>query len=165
MSPAEITESEYERIKANRDVDRALSGFAGFACSFGGRFFRGYAKDARGENYAEVGRRTLLRDMRSLRWAEIFCGDYRDVKIPPNSVIYADPPYAGTEGYLGEKFDSAAFWEYMRKLAAAGNTVFISEENGPSDFEVVWEREKVRTFSTKKVNQKTVIEKLFTFRR
>ena len=165
IPPAEISESEYERIKEDRDADRALSGFAGFACSFGGKFFGGYAHNARGTNFAEIGRRTLLRDMKTLRRAEILCGDYRDVEIPPHSVVYADPPYAGTEGYLGERFDSDAFWEHMRKLTAAGNTVFISEENAPSDFEAIWEREQVRTLSLKKKDQKAVIEKLFTLRR
>ena len=53
----------------------------------------------------------------------------------------------------------------MRKLTEAGNTVFISEENAPSDFEAIWEREQVRTLSLKKKDQKAVIEKLFTLRR
>lgn len=70
------------------------------------------------------------------------CLDYRDVEIPLGSVIYADPPYAGTTPYKGvEPFDSAAFWVYMRRLASEGHTVFVSECTAPDDIECVWEKE------------------------
>lgn len=70
------------------------------------------------------------------------CMDYRDVLIPPNSVIYADPPYAGTTQYKGvEPFDSDAFWAYMRKLADDGHTVYVSECTAPDGIEVVWSKE------------------------
>ena len=68
--------------------------------------------------------------------------DYRQVEIPPHSIIYADPPYAGTTPYKGvEPFDSDAFWTYMRKLAGDGHLVFVSELTAPDDIEVVWQKE------------------------
>lgn len=41
--------------------------------------------------------------------------------------VYADPPYANTTTYQGQKFDSEAFWEYMRQISK-NNQVFISEQ-------------------------------------
>lgn len=160
--PDNITEEQYKEIKANKDRDKALSGFVGFACSFGGKWFDCYARTNREErNYADTGKRSLLRDMATLMDAEFVCGDYRDVEIPKGSVVYADPPYRGTTGYLHEKFDSDAFFEYMRKVAQNGNKVFISEMSAPPDFTCIWEREVRRTIKADDNRQKAT-ERLYT---
>ena len=81
-------------------------------------------------------------DAEAMGSVTFICGDYRGVKIPPHSVVYADPPYAGTTPYKGvEPFDSEAFWVYMRKLANDGHMVFVSECTAPDGIEVVWEKE------------------------
>ena len=53
------------------------------------------------------------------------CLDYRDVEIPDEAVVYADPPYRGTTGYSTGEFDSDCFWDYMRKLSRT-HVVLIS---------------------------------------
>ena len=160
--PSEITEEQYKVIRANKDRDPVLTGFAGFACSFGGKFFGGYARDKKyGRNYAEVGKRGLLKTMSTLQKAEILCKDYRDVSIPSGAVIYADPPYQNTTQY-GEKFDSEAFWEYMRLLSERGYKVYISEQNAPPDFICVWQKPIRRTIDVNKENNFLITEKLFT---
>lgn len=160
--PEIITEDEYNDIKANRDRDVILSGFVGFACAFGGKWFSGYARSRDGSvNHAARGKRSLLRKMVTLKNAEFSCADYRDVIIPPGSVIYADPPYANTCGYSVGKFDSAAFWDEMRKLAREGHTVFVSEENAPEDFVCVWEKRIQRSANGNVAEKKQATEKLF----
>jgi hypothetical protein len=64
--------------------------------------------------------------------------------IPPESIVYCDPPYAGTTGYGGAKTDvelgeslslntwnRSAFWRWADKLVEAGQRVFVSEYSGP----------------------------------
>lgn len=162
--PDEITEEQYRFIRNNKDLNPALTGFAGFGCSFGGRFFEGYARSADQTNFAVQSKKSLLRDMQTLTGAEIYCGDYRDVHIPPGAVIYADPPYYGTKGYR-IKFDHDAFWIAMRLLAETGHKVFISEQQAPPDFTCVWEKPFTRTLDRNKQNQFKVTEKLFTYNR
>lgn len=101
--------------------------------------------------------------MKTLMNAEIVCADYREVDIPPNAVVYADPPYEGTEGYrdMG-RFDHSAFWEYMRHLSRQGHTVFVSSLNAPDDFKCVWQKEVFRTAGSTN-NKLKAVEKLFVY--
>ena len=43
--PEVITEEDYHYVKDHKDENPALTGFVGFACSFGGKWFGGYARD------------------------------------------------------------------------------------------------------------------------
>ena len=42
--PEVISEDTYKSIRENKDVNPALTGFVGFGCSFGGKFFGGYSR-------------------------------------------------------------------------------------------------------------------------
>ena len=161
--PEQITEEQYKYIKTHKDEDKILAGFVGFGCSFGGKFFGGYARNKEQTNYALQSKKSLLKDMICLPNAEFTCLDYRDVDIPNGSIVYADPPYANTTTYQGQKFDSEAFWEYMRQISKH-NQVFISEQTAPDDFECIWEKPFTRTLDRNKDNQFKVVEKLFTYR-
>lgn len=57
-------------------------------------------------------------------------GDYQSVEIPPNSVVYCDPPYRGTAEYLHE-FDTDRFDNWVRE---ADFPIYISEYSMPKDF-------------------------------
>lgn len=159
--PESITPEEYRYIRDHKDEDPALAGFVGFGCSFGGKWFGGYARNASGTNYALQSKRSLLKDMATLQDAHFVCEDYRRVCIPPGAVIYADPPYNNTTGYSGERFDSSEFWRAMRLLADTGHTVFVSEQEAPPGIECIWEKPFTRTLDRNKGNQFTVTEKLF----
>lgn len=158
--PESITEEEYKYIRNNKDEDKVLSGFVGFGCSFGGKWFGGYARNKTGTNYALQSKKSLLKDMETLMDAEFICKDYRDVELPDGCIVYADPPYDGTTGYGKEKFDSEAFWEYMREISKS-HLVFISEQSAPDDFVAIWEKPFTRTLDVNKSNQFKVTEKLF----
>ena len=161
--PEHISEEEYKHIRLHKDDDKILTGFVGFGCSFGGKFFGGYARNKEQTNYALQSKKSLLKDMVQLPNAEFTCLDYRDVEIPNGSIVYADPPYANTTTYQGQKFDSEAFWEYMRQISKHSQ-VFISEQTAPDDFECVWEKPFTRTLDRNKDNQFKVVEKLFTYK-
>ena len=159
--PESITPEQYRHIREHKDDDPTLAGFVGFGCSFGGKWFGGYARNATGTNYAAQSKSSLLKDMATLQDATFVCADYRRVCIPPRAVIYADPPYNNTTGYHGDRFDSAEFWIAMRLLADTGHTVFVSEQEAPPDIQCVWERKFTRTLDRNKSNQFSVTEKLF----
>lgn len=161
--PESISEEQYRAIRNDKDVDPILTGFVGFGCSFGGKWFGGYARNKNGTNYALQSKKSLLRDMATLKTAEFICSDYRNVPIPYGAVVYADPPYNNTTGYGGEKFDTEEFWRYMRLIAQTHHQVFISELQAPKDFICIWEKPFTRTLDRNKDNQFRVTEKLFTY--
>lgn len=155
-----ISEEQYKYIRKHKDEDNILTGFVGFGCSFGGKWFGGYARNKTNTNYALQSKKSLLKDMSTLQAACFTCQDYKDVKLPEGCVIYADPPYNNTTGYGNEKFDSSEFWEYARE-ASKEHLMFISEQEAPDDFVVIWECPFTRTLDKNKQNQFKVTEKLF----
>lgn len=157
--PDDITEEQYRYVKEHQTEDPVLTGFVGFGCSFGGKWFGGYGR-SKNRSHAAESKRALTRDMAILQNATFTCKDYRDVELPQDCVIYADPPYNNTTGYGREKFDSEKFWEYARGVSK-NHLMFISEQTAPADFVTVWERPFTRTLDVNKQNQFKVTEKLF----
>ena len=160
MPPDVVTKEEYYRVKANMDENPALTGFIGFGCSFGGKWWGGYAKDKRGDDYCGQAKRGLLKDLVGIQSATFTCLDYHDVEIPDGAVVYCDPPYANTTGYTVGQFDTNEFWDYMRQLSKRCD-VYISEESAPDDFECIWSKEKVRTLEKSDNVGRVKVEKLF----
>lgn len=161
--PDSLTKEEYYIVKENKDRDKALTGFVGFGCAFGGKWFGGYAKNNSGTNYAKQSKNSLLKKMEGLsKENTIFTNlDYREVDIPNGSIVYCDPPYANTTGYSNsDTFHHSEFWEYMRKLSR-NNLVFISELNAPNDFIPIWEKPFKRVLDVNKDNIFDSQEKLF----
>lgn len=99
IPPTEITNEDYYRIKNDNTSPLYLKGFVGFLCSFGGKWWGGYAKNNKGDNYAERGSRVLVKQALNFKNIKFVNGSYLDLEIPPNSLIYCDPPYKGTTGY------------------------------------------------------------------
>ena len=56
--------------------------------------------------------------------------------------------------------DYEYFWNWVRKISK-NNYVFISEQNAPEDFKILWQQEVKRT--TNKTNDFKAVEKLFTW--
>lgn len=158
--PNTVTEEQYKHIKANPDRDKILTGFVGIACSFGGKWFGGYGKSSTGRNFADEGKRSLMKDMKNLKNAIFVCKDYRNVVLPDGCIVYADPPYDGTTNYRNQPFNSNEFWEYVREISKR-HIVFVSEQNAPDDFVSVWQQNVTRTLNANKSNQPKVTEKLY----
>ena len=81
---------------------------------------------------------------------------YEQVPILPNSVIYCDPPYKGTTGYVTD-FDHDRFWAWVRKQTVP---VFVSEYSAPPDMKTVMAFRHVKTNSQTSTQS---VEKVFTF--
>jgi site-specific DNA-adenine methylase len=56
---------------------------------------------------------------------EFSCLDYREVKIPDQTLIYCDIPYQGTTQY-GVRFDHNAFWQWADRISRS-HPVIVSE--------------------------------------
>lgn len=161
--PDVVTKEDYDNVKQNKDDDKALTGFVGFGCAFGGKWFGGYAKNNSGTNYAKQSKNSLLRKMESLtaETTTFTNKSYRDVVIPAGAVIYCDPPYEGTTKYSNSnEFNHDEFWDYIRELSKE-HMVFVSEINAPSDFTAVWNKPFKRVLDSNKENIFDSVEKLF----
>lgn len=80
---------------------------------------------------------------------------YKNIQIEPDSVIYCDPPYLGTEQYKTE-FNHFEFYKWLREF---NNRVYVSEYQMPPDFTEVLAVQKQCKFNDKGCKKTT--EKLY----
>lgn len=146
LPPDDVTPEEYAAARAS--APSALRGYVGFGCSFGGKWFGGYATNDtrlnkqgipyRGPRYAAA---ALRKQAPTVRGGEFRLGDYSDAPVTADAVVYCDPPYAGTTGYgAAGPFDSARFWRTAEAWAALGAAVLVSELDAPAGWAEVWRR-------------------------
>lgn len=157
--PSDVSEEYYTNLKTKQDVKDPLTAFVGFGCSFGGKWFGGYARGTEGRNYAANAHNSLMKKKDSLHDVKFKHQSYKDINVN-NCLIYCDPPYANTTGYgaVGE-FNSAEFWSTMRDWCET-NTVVVSEYTAPEDFVCVWSKETKTDMHTKSGKEPRV-ERLF----
>ena len=136
-----------------------------FASYSNGGFPRGYAQNTTERNYFLEARNNLEKQAPNLEGIIFECKDYKNYEPVKNAVIYLDPPYQGTKfyGYANqEKMNYEHFWNWVREISK-DNIVYVSEQNAPEDFDIVWEQNVVRT--TNKENNFKAVEKLFTLKK
>lgn len=159
----------YNKVKNNKDDYYAnLVGWIGFNCSYSGKFFGGYAgkvntKIGNVRNYQEEALKNVRKQVDNLKGVNLCNVNYYELAIPPNSIIYLDPPYKNTTKYFAD-FDHDKFYDYCRQKKKEGHTIFISEYEMPEDFICVWEKEVKSSLSAngKIGGSKISTEKLFT---
>lgn len=104
----------------------------------------------------------ILQSLKSLKRLEILerlerlCKSYDEIRIKPNSIIYCDIPYKGTDGYNGIDFDYEAFYTWCKKQT---ELCFISSYEMPEDFIPIAEFPHRSILSATK--NKPVLEKVF----
>lgn len=160
--PDELSEESYKYIKSNKDKDKVLTGFAGFGCSFAGKWFGGYARNKQNHNYCKAAKNSLLKKMQTMGDVRFQWKDYKTLD-PKDCLIYCDPPYANTTKYTDvPDFNSEEFWNIMRKWSKK-NDVYISEYEAPDDFICVLEIPTKTSIRDKTDQVCKRIEKLFTY--
>lgn len=92
------------------------------------------------QNLERLERLQGLDNTRNIERLEVIQGNYWEVEIEPDSVIYLDPPYANTNGY-GDKRLSDFDTERMCEWIECQNVpVYISEYDMPRDrFDCIFE--------------------------
>lgn len=173
MPPENVDESLYNLARdLSKDISKIKNsnltiadiGFIGIGCSFGGKWFGGYArgKNLKGteRNYCRESRNALLSQKLYIKDVIFTCESYKDLKITPQSLIYCDPPYEMTTNYRN-KFESFLFWDWCDRLVREGHKIFVSEYEAPDNWKCIWEKSRY-SFLNKEDKNKIGIEKLFT---
>lgn len=91
---------------------------------------------------------------------------YEQYEHQDGDVVYCDPPYAGTDGYVwtGE-FDTDKFWQWARTREYP---VYVSESKAPDDFVAIWTKHRPNYLSkptTWRDGQLYMVENLFIHER
>ena len=100
--------------------------------------------------------RSLTFDKKILNLTPYYGTSYDQVEILPDSVIYCDPPYKNTRGYVAKGFDHDKFYDWCR---AQKELTFISEYTMPSDFTCVQEFNRLEAKAA--FSASNVTERLF----
>lgn len=96
---------------------------------------------------------------------------YADYRHRPGDIVYCDPPYHGTRGFMESErghatdFDSAAFFGWVMSRPFP---VFVSEYAAPDGMAEIWRREKWQGMSTggwtKKATERLFVQAQFAER-
>lgn len=161
----EFTDREYKKVRENKSKYKPyIIGYVGYAISFGGKWFGGYPKgnsnrDYIREAYDHLNKQYNLLKDKDIEW---HVGDYKNVNIPNNSIIYCDPPYKGTTKYKSGFFNYEEFYNYCINKSS-NNEVYISEYDMPKPFKEIWNKE-VKCTLRNDSNNEIRVEKLFTIK-
>lgn len=137
-----------------------LRTWCGYAVSFGGKWFGGFAKDQRGKYMQAYQVNSMAKKMEAIYHCDIGCIDFLSASPGSFETVYCDPPYFGAHGYRAVGgFDHPAFWRKCLALANAGSRVFVSEYMCPVAHEVVWEKSIQMALTSDK--RRTATERLF----
>lgn len=181
--PKLIREEEYKRIMIHGSDE--LKGYAGFTHSFGAKYGDTYRRQTDDRVSKEFGFKPssgaglkghymnqayngeqsfnmIMSHISKLLTVDFFNCAYHELEIPPNSIVYCDPPYEGTSKYTTAKFPHHNFWIWVESIVEDGHTVFVSEYNAPKHFKCVWEKEVKTHLNSHRGKAFTVTEKLFT---
>lgn len=159
-----------EAGKDGRYLSDADIGWIGFMASANGRFFEGgysgvsNTKIGTQRDYISESIRNLEKQRSLLKGIDFTHGDYYNLPMPENSIIYCDIPYKGTKQYATSKnFDYSRFYRWCREKKEQGHQLFISEYEMPEDFTCIWQMEVNSSLSANGIagGNKVSIEKLF----
>lgn len=139
IPPEVVTEEDYRLAKTSGEDH--VKGFVGFGCSFGGKYFGGYARGDSSRNYASNAKRALLEKHSRMCSVDFHCASYEEVHLGHESLVYCDIPYQSSTSYSNGKFDHEKFYRWAKNAKVVGHTVLISEyaQNVPDGFEIVWQ--------------------------
>lgn len=167
--PEQISPELYNDVKScfragSNKYDPDFMGWVGFMASYRGTFFRGYSGSivtAKGEtrDYISEAVRGIAKQIPKLHGVDFRSGDYKNLQIPEESIIYCDPPYMGTTEYTCS-LNPDEFWQWCRERVYDGHKVYISEYQAPDDFITIWKKPLQNNMSSDK---RKATEKLFIY--
>lgn len=167
IPPEHMSEDEYKQLKCVEPS--AIRGFGGYFCSFGGKWFGGYARE-KDRDFCLGAYRDSLKLSEQIKGVDLHCCDYEELlkihlkifaDVNVRCLIYIDPPYKNTTKY-SETFDHNRFWEIIRQFSNI-HDIYVSEYEAPEDFKCVWSIVRKAELNTK--HGKAIrIERLFKFK-
>lgn len=165
LPPVDVTEEEYKFYKIYEPITRecyATKAAVGYGCSFGGKFFDGFARDRRAKlTFAQRVYQASIEQAPRLKDTTFKTQSYMEGLPEGVNVIYCDPPYRNTTNCGAKKpFDSDAFWNWCWAVALRGITVLVTEFSAPPFAMEIWSREKFTDLRRNDGN-KVMTERLF----
>lgn len=176
--PERLTEPEWQALRTAEASP--LRAFAGFGGSFGGKWFRGYARggiraDGSPRNHQGESARAVMKIASAVALAPSVLArhaDYREWDIRQGDVVYCDPPYAASTDWDVNadrayshfpNFDIDDFWAVAKEWSEGGAHVFVSSYEAPEGWDCIWEKEKRVTLkrTTDTGGRQTMTERLF----
>lgn len=174
VPPDYVDEVTHSLVKKLPEIfDSHFVAFVRFGCSFGADWNGGFARNVKQsavnseilnkgvKSYCRQSKNNIIKQLPALKGVVFNNKSYESlyIYIPDKSIIYCDPPYAGTTGYK-DNFCSDSFWNWARDKSKEGHEIFISEYKAPADFTCVWQKEIANTINL----SYTATEKLFTLK-
>ena len=156
----DITKEEFLQLKYD-GKSTAEKGFIGHYYGYMGKYFQPF-DNRHTKNKTQNIINKIKNISKNLSEVSFSHNKYTKFSNLKNYVIYCDPPYTEQSHYYTEdgkhieKFDKDMFWDWCRKMAKH-NIIFVSEYNGPKDFNIIYEVSSRTTGVSKK-------EKLFLLR-
>ena len=140
----------------------ATKGFVGFGCSFGGKWWGGYARGGEGRNYAENAYNSTMKKAAKMQDVGFFCMDYSDFVCPDGSLVYCDIPYKNTTQYSAVgNFDHEKFYSWLREQNNCRVLVSEYKHNVPEGATIIWEHVSKKDIRNKDGVQEATTEVLF----
>lgn len=150
--PPHYTKEQYQQIRTDKNgYEPKVVGWVGFNLSYSGKYFGGYAGQVKTKigtvrDYQAEAQKNVQKQIEKLKGVVFTNTEYWNLKLPPNSIIYCDPPYQNTTKY-SHTFDHSRFWNWCREQSKQGHNVCVSEYNAPEDFVCVWQKEAKSSLS------------------
>lgn len=92
LPPEIITENDYNHIRLNKDEDPVMTGYVGFALTYGGKWFGGWSrgKNSKGEDrdYVDESRRNALKQFPIFKDVKFYNMDFMDIDPKHKTLLY-----------------------------------------------------------------------------
>lgn len=148
VPPDRISEDDYRATREAMDPNNPLTAFVGFGCSYGGKWWGGYARDKKkNRNFARTAKNLLTQRMDKCMDVTFTCQAFEDVEIRQGDLVYLDPPYQDTTAYgYFDGFDHAKLADMTEQWASNASAIYLSEYRPLPGFEHVasWDIRKSR---------------------
>jgi len=161
IPPDNISEAEYRKVREENDPTNPLYAFCAFGCSFGGKFWGGYAREGK-RNFALNAKNSLLDKIHDCKNIDFRYGGYDEQSYEPGCLIYCDIPYLGTTQGYQHQFNYHAFYRWCQRMQNE-YTIVVSEFTKPQGSEILACKSSVSDLRTTKRAQSTN-ECLFIYR-
>jgi len=148
--PRDFTRDEYEKVKASGGAGlppEQVFWYATAHCISRKWFDTYWERDTASPRYYGLGFagefwRSVARQLPFLGSVKFVHSDYRALGYPKNSIVYCDPPYAGSTdpSSYANGLNHGEFWEFYSRLSRHCR-VFVSERRAPEDWLEIWGRE------------------------
>ncbi len=135
--PKKVSEATYIKYNRERPLGDPMTGYVGFAWSFGGKFFGGAART---NGLIKGSYKSCVDKIRILRSVQVSfeCVDYFNLEFKAPAMVYLDPPYNNRtrQSHFGT-FDKDQYLKWANRLTNNGFKVIATEFVAPPRWKIL----------------------------